>query len=290
MKPKLNEKYYYFLIFKIEKNFKLRKINFFDNKLLKLMGAACSCGQESMDIVAFWRGLELRKITFEKFCKLLETNQGNWLNSGGENRRTIDLKNCEELKGLLINNELSEIEKNVFFEKLQIFVNRQHDKLTFFTCLAFFTQLYEDRSSADKKPTPNQTYIQAIKNKEKEKSVDKIYETLLRLAIKKNDHDDVTKLFIELVTEIPVLIVHSSKKDIEEKNIIYSKANRDRLFAQLKSMSQNKFYEYMFNKDNISLIHNDLVKINSGNHVKEDLAKIKSTSNNINISNTANRK
>lgn len=248
------------------------------------MGAICGCGQDNNDIASFWRGLELRKITFEKFCKIFENNQSNWLNSGGDSKRMVDLKKCEELKSLLVNNELTENERTVFLDKLQNFVNRQSDKLTFFTCLGYFTKLHEDRNvntsgDKDKNKKPDHAYVEELKAKQKEESYDKIFETLLKLAIKKNDHDDVTKLFIELVTEIPISIIHSNKKEIEEKNILYSKVNRERLFNQLKSMNSKKFYEYMFDKDNISKIHADLVKISTQHPVNDNLTKVRTTTN-----------
>merc|ERR1712032_1377854 len=89
------------------------------------------------------------------------------------------------------------------------------------------------------------------------------------------DHDDVTKFFIEFVTEFPLQFVCSDKKEQEEKSQIYSQNNRDKLFSQIKMMNNQRFYEYMFNKENVMLIHEDLIKIQMESSGGNDLIKIR---------------
>lgn len=240
------------------------------------MGAVCGCGPEGKDISTFWRGFELRKITFDTFCKIYEKNQMNWLNSG-ENNRTVDLRKCEELNRLLFNPEFNEREKAVFFEKLNEFVNSQSDKLTFFTSLSFFTKLNEDESHKNKS-NEKEMFIDSLRANERKKNFDIVFESLLKMAIKRNDHEDVTKLFIQLVSEFTVPFLFWEKKDKEYNLAIYTKENREKLFSQIKMYNLQKFYEYMFNKDNISIIHKDLCKIQMNNPVDE-LVKVRTTTN-----------
>jgi len=246
------------------------------------MGGVC-CGNESRDISTFWRGLELRKISFESFCKIYEKNQMNWLNSG-ENNRVVDLRKCQELNKLLVNNDMSIEERQHFTEKLNEFVNNQSDKLTFFTCLSFFTKLNEEqvsKNSSKAKQSEKLDYIESLRNSERTKNFDIVFDTLLKMAIKKKDHEDVTKLFLQLVTEFPVPFLHGKQKDRDEKMALYCRENRDRLLAQLKMFNSQKFYDFMFNPENISVIHSEIVKIQSTNPNTEvdQLVKIRTTTN-----------
>jgi len=240
------------------------------------MGAAC-CGHDSKDISTFWRGLELRKISFDKFYQIYEKNQVNWLNSG-ENNRYINLRKCQELNRLLFNNELTPDQREIFLDKLNEFVNNLSDKLTFFACLSFFTQLNDDDASSKAKNKEKENYLESLRVNERKKNFDIIFNSLLKLAIKKNDHDDVTKLFIQLVTEFTVPFLCSNKKELDEKLKIYSKNNRELLFKQLKMFNLQKFYEYMFSTNNISIIHEDLARINT-NKPMEDIVKVRTTPN-----------
>ena len=61
--------------------------------------------------------------------------------------------------------------------------------------------------------------------------------------------------------------------------IIYSKENREKLFNQIKAYPIEKFYEYIFSKDNVNLIHKELSRIYFSNDSLEDLTKIRTTSN-----------
>ena len=240
------------------------------------MGAVCGCGHETRDISTFWRGLELRKITFDSFLKVYEKNQMNWLNSG-ENNRVVDLRKCDELNKLLYNPEFSAEERTIFLEKLNDFINSQSDKLTFFTCLSFFTKLNEEEITNSKK-NEKKSYLDSLRVNERLKNFDVVFDSLLKMAIKKKDHEDVTRLFIQLVTEFPVPFLHANKKDKDEKLAIYSKENKERLFNQIKAYNSQKFYEYMFNKENISIIHNDLLKIHTSYPIN-DLVKVRTTTN-----------
>lgn len=247
------------------------------------MGAVC-CGNESRDIASFWRGLELRKISFERFCQIYEKNQMNWLNSG-ENNRVVDLRKCQELNTLLVSQDFSAEEKLIFLDKLNEFINSQSDKLTFFTSLSFFTKLNEDGEiSKNSKSKKNEklSYIESLRANERTKNFDIVFDSLLKMAIKKKDHEDVTKLFLQLVTEFPVPFLHAGKKDRDEKLGLYCRENRDRLFAQLKMFNSQKFYEFMFNLENVSLVHNELVKIHAMNPLNngvEQLVKVRTTAN-----------
>ena len=244
------------------------------------MGAMCGCGNETKDISTFWRGLEIRKITFDQYITIFERNQKNWLSSGDANR-VVDIRKCNELFKLLHNNEFSEKERIVFFDRMNEFVNNQYDKLTFFTCLSFFTRLNESelakRSLTSSAPSAEQ-YIESLRTNERDKNFEIVFEHLLRLAIKKKDHEDVTKLFVQLITEVPLNFVYLSQREREEKSIIFSKENREILFNNLKGYPSKKFYEYIFSKDNVAHINNDLLKISSSNGLKDDLIKVRTTS------------
>lgn len=227
------------------------------------MGAVCGCGTDKGDIASFWRGMELRKITFEAYCKLFERNQMNWLSSGDGNNH-IDLSKCQELSKLLYNSDFTEAERKLFIVKLNEFVNSQSDKLTFFTCLSFFTKLNEDEKPQQSKKIDKKSYIESLRNSERSKNFDIVFDALLNMAIKKNEHEEVTKLFIDLVTVFPLPFLFSDKREKDENFSVYSYPNREQLYNQIKIYNKQKFYEYMFNRENVSIIHNDLVKINYG--------------------------
>lgn len=239
------------------------------------MGAVCACGPERGDISTFWRGLELRKITFDAYCKIYEKNQINWLNSG-DNNHFINLRKCDELNKLLYNSDFTADERDLLIENLNEFVNKLSDKLTFFTCLSFFTILNEDNQK--NKKSAKQSFIESLRSEERVKHFDIVFESLLKMAIKKNDHEDVTKLFIELVTVFPVNFLYTSLKAKEEILAVYSSHNREILFNQISRKNKKIFYEYMFNKDNVWLIHNDLMKIHA-NIQNVEITKITKTSN-----------
>ncbi len=223
---------------------------------------ACGCGQvDNNDIPSFWYRLELRKITFEAYCKIFEENQLNWFSSSDKNNN-VDLTKCAELNKLLDNPDFSESKRNLYFKKLNIFVNKQHDKLSFFTCLSFFTKLNEDENKPKKKFDKNSYYLESLSISERSKKIDLVSDALLNMAIKKNNHDEVTMLFLELVTEFPQPLFTLDKKEKEENLSVYSRVAREQLFSQINKYKKQKFYEYMFNKENIFIIHNDLIKIN----------------------------
>jgi len=236
------------------------------------MGAVCACGPEKGDISSFWRGLELRKITFESYFRIYEKNQMNWLNSG-DNNHSIDLIKCNELNKLLHNSDFTATERETYIEKLNEFVNKQSDKLTFFTSLSFFTKLNNDDELQKDKTIEKHSFIESLRNIEKTKNFDFIFDSLLKMAIKKNEHEDVTKIFIELITVFPATFLYTNKKQLGEINSVYSTFNREQLFNQIKMYNKQKFYEYMFNKDNVSIIHNDLMKIHSNFEVGEIIKK-----------------
>lgn len=234
------------------------------------MGGLCGCFSSNNDIIGFWRTIELRKITFDTYQKIYEKNQRKWLSSG-ENKRSVDLRKCEELYPLLDSSEFTDKQRTVYFDKLNEYINEQSDKLTFFTSLAFFTKLNRE----DTKQAEN--ILDSIKE-EKPKIHDILFASLIKMAIKRTDHDDVTKFFIEFVTEFPLQFIYIDKRELEEKMQIYSQINRDKLFSQIKMMNNQRFYEYMFNKENVSLIHNDLLKIQM-DYSSNDLVKIRTGAN-----------
>jgi len=240
------------------------------------MGGICGCNNTSNDITTFWKNMEIRKLTFDAYQKIYEKNQRKWLSSG-ENKRTVDLRKCEELFPLLDSADFTEKQRNFYFDKLNEYINDQSDKLTFFTSLAFFTRI----SAKEAANTQPENILNSIKTEEKPKMHEHLFSNLIKMAIKRNDHDDVTKFFIEFVTEFPLQFVFSDKKEIEEKQQIYSKYNRDKLFSQIKMMNNLRFYEYIFNRQNVTLIHNDLCKIHSDNLsvATNDLVKIRTEAN-----------
>jgi hypothetical protein len=237
------------------------------------MGAVCGCGTDKGDIASFWRGMELRKITFQAYCKIFEKNQMNWLSSGDGNNH-INLRKCEELSKLLYNPDFTEAERKLFIDKLNEFVNSQSDKLIFFTCLSFFTKLNEDEKPQQSKKIGKKSYIESLRNSERSKNFDIVFDELLNMAIKKNEHEDVTKLFIALATVFPLPFLYSDKKEKEENFSVYSYQHREQLFNQIKMYNKQKFYEYMFNKENVSIIHNDLVKIHFGSQSSRMMSEV----------------
>lgn len=242
------------------------------------MGAMCGCNNQSNDIVGFWRNIELRNITFDAYQKIFEKNQRKWLSSG-ENKRSVDLRKCEELYPLLDSSDFSEKQRTVYFDKLNEYINEQSDKLTFFTSLAFFTRVTQENVSKEQA----NNLLDSLNTAEKPKIHEHLFSNLIKMAIKRNDHDDVTKFFIEFVTEFPLEFVTLEKKDMDEKLQIYSQANRDKLFSQIKMMNSQKFYDYMFNRENVSLIHNDLIKIHM-DYAGNDLVKVRTGANKENKS------
>ena len=224
--------------------------------------AMCGCNSSANDIIGFWKSIELRKISFDSYQKLFEVNQRKWISSG-ENKRDVDLRKCDGLYTLLDSADFSDKQRIVYFNKLNEFVNEQTDKLTFFTSLAFFTRISKDQEVKALTKTSEQG-LNILDNERggKEANVsDHLYNNLIKMAIKRTDHDDVTRFFIEFVTEFPLEFVYVEKKVREEKEQVYSQGNRDKLFTQIKMMNNAKFYAYMFNKENVMLIHNDLLKI-----------------------------
>lgn len=223
------------------------------------MGGLCGCFSSNNDIIGFWRTIELRKITFDTYQKIYEKNQRKWLASG-DNKRSVDIRKCDELFTLLDSPDFSEKQRLIYFDKLNDYINDQSDKLTFFTSLSFFTKLTTEKDNKSKDQLAD-NIIDNLKPKENIKEHEIIFSNLIRMAIKRSDHDDVTKFFIEFVTEFPLQFLIIDKKDIEERTQVYSLANRNKLFDQIKSMDNKKFYDYMFNRENVSLIHEDLMKI-----------------------------
>jgi len=232
----------------------------------------CGCNSSANDIVGFWKSIELRKISFDAYQKIFEKNQRKWLSSG-ENKRSVDLRKCEELYPLLDSSDFTEKQRAVYFDKLNEYINEQSDKLTFFTSLAFFTRISKDQELKTSEKAEN--ILDSLKTAEKTKTHDHLYNNLIKMAIKRTDHDDVTKFFIEFVTEFPLQFVYVDKRELEEKMTIYSQNNRDKLFSQIKMMNNQRFYEYMFNKQNVMLIHDDLLKIQMDNGGNTKLEKIR---------------
>lgn len=239
------------------------------------MGAMCGCNSSNTDIIGFWRNIQLRKITFDAYQKIYEKNQRKWLSSG-DNKRSVDLRKCEELYPLLDSSDFTDKQRTVYFDKLNEYINEQSDKLTFFTSLAFFTKVTTEENPQIRRQADN--LLDSLNLGEKPKIHDHLFCNLIKMAIKRNDHDDVTKFFIEFVTEFPLEFTSIEKKDREEKLQIYSQANRDKLFSQIKMMNSQKFYDYMFNRDNVSLIHNDLLKIHL-DYASNELKKVRTGAN-----------
>ena len=121
----------------------------------------------------------------------------------------------------------------------------------------------------EKKDEKGNNLFDSLNTKEKANVTDLLFEDLLKMAIKRDNHDDVTTFFLEFITRFPLQFVYEDEKDQEEKLIIYSNRNREKLFAKIKMMDNHKFYQYMFNKENISLIHSDLLKIHMENSSKD---------------------
>ncbi len=177
------------------------------------MGAMC-CINTTNNIENFWKNINLRNITFDSYQKIVVENQRDWLVSG-ESLRTVDVKNCNGLYALLDISELSEKQRILYFYKLNEYINDLPDKLTFFTSLAFFTKLSSEYFlNRDTKESSNVldmyknelTYVLYNSKGEGNQIIlhEKIFSILIKMAIKKSDHDDVTKCFIDFVTEFPL--------------------------------------------------------------------------------------
>lgn len=232
----------------------------------------CNCnGYAEKDPNILWKSIGLRKISFDSYKKITDRNLRKWLQSG-DKKISVDLRKCEELFPLLNSVDFSEKERKIFFDSLNQFVNELTDKVTFFTALSFFTRLDSGKNllkekeklkeKEDEREKDNSNLINFLNKGELKNLSDVVNEILLRMAIKRNNHDEVTKLFLELVAEFPLDYLYSNDRKIfEEKSLIYSGENREKLFYQLKFMNGNKFYEYMFNDENVSFILNDLEKI-----------------------------
>jgi hypothetical protein len=247
------------------------------------MGAMC-CVNTTNNIENFWKNVNLINQTFDSYQKIYYENKRKWLSSGGS-VETVDLKNCNELYDLLDISELSQNQRIFYFDKLNEYINNLPNKLTFFTSLAFFTKTtpkYEVYKSTFESTNVletfknEQSYVVYNLNGEANQIIlhEKIFSILIKMAKKKSDHDDVTKCFIDFVTEFPLQFIYEEIKDFQEKKKIYSIENRHKLFLNLKLLNNQEFYKYMFSRDNVCQIHNDLLKINS-----KDLDEITMTNN-----------
>ncbi len=232
------------------------------------MGGACTCGGRINDSLVFWSRLNIRKITFYEYLKLFEENKINWVKSACiENNFIIDISKCEKLNQLLDSPDFTEKERIFFLEKIKNFFSKQTDKLLFFTSLSFFTSI-EDQNSKDqnkkkisKEEKEAKALIDELKNEPFKDNYDTIFDNLRKMAIKPHDHNDVTKTFIELVSEFTIDFLDIEPVIKKEKYSQYSQSIREKLFDRLQKKPKDKFYDYMFNIKNIKLITDDLNRI-----------------------------
>jgi hypothetical protein len=151
------------------------------------MGAMCGCTNSTNDIINFWKNIQLRNLSFDSYRKIFSENQRAWLSSG-ENRGTVDIRKCNELYPLLEISEFSAKQSSFYFDKLNEYINNQLDKLTFFTCLAFFTKVsVEHQNKKEKKDAEN--ILDSFKQEENNANQtihEKLFSHLIKMAIKKS--------------------------------------------------------------------------------------------------------
>lgn len=220
----------------------------------------CQCGPVLKETQVFWAKINLRKTTFRDFMKTLDEKRIEWIKQGDD----IDLRKCDKLNWLLDSTEFTATERTFYFNKLNEYVKRQSDKLMFFASLSFFTILDGHHSPNFKgaPPTNASALIDNIRGNVVKSNFDIIFDDLLRMAIKKDEHLDVTGTFIELVTEISIDFLNISAAMKEDKKMEFKNLNREELLRRLNLKTKDKLYEYLFNANNISMICNDLAKIN----------------------------
>lgn len=241
------------------------------------MGGACVCNRQISESWLFWSRLNIRKITFQEYTKIFEEKRLDWLKClNKKNEFSIEISECETLRDLLNSPDFSDKERIFFFEKLKKFISKQTDKLQFFTSLSFLTIIEPLKENTNKNFSSSnnnnknkkfsleeeaKNYIETLKKDTIQENFDIIFEQLLKMAIKKDEHYDVTKIFIELVSEFTIDFLHLEPRNKKDLTIEYSKEPREKLFLKLVEKPNKKFYEFMFNEKNVKMITDDLSKI-----------------------------
>lgn len=232
------------------------------------MGGACICSNEIYESQVFWSGMNIRQMTFQEYLKIFEENKLDWITcSNSKNSAQLEIKNLSKLYPLLDSAELSEREREAYFNKLRNFIIKQNDKLIFFVCLAFFTSLREKQGKNNQaKLTQNEEEAQNFikwKSQISPSKYDIVSQELMKMSIKKNDHHDVTRLFMQLVSEFTIDFLHIDDENKKEKFFDYSLENREELLFTLTNLPKETFYQYMFSDKNIKFITDDLKKISN---------------------------
>jgi len=251
------------------------------------MGGACVCNNQIINECSlFWSRVNIRKITFQEYVKIFADKRSEWLKCLNKNNEfTIEISECEILRDILNSPDFSDKERTFFFEKLKKFISKQQDKLLFFTSLSFFTlpgELQKKDSNNTKNESKNKkfclgeeakNYIESLKVDTKKEDVDIISEQLLKMSIKRDEHNDVTKIFIELVSEFTVDLLNLEPRSRKELSFLYEQEVREILFSKLMEKPKKMFYEYMFNEKNVKFITDDLTKIyrESSSDSKKDM-------------------
>lgn len=249
------------------------------------MGSSCGCQQQHTDGSNIFEGLRIRKIYFKEYLKIFNENKSNWIKTFEIERKKgilFNIKNFKILEYLLNSNTFSEHQSEFFSYKINIFLSKIPDALIFFTALSFFTKL-ENLNKKRKDSFSEKITLNDLINDNVKDEYDLIKEDLMKMCFKKYDHDAVTKMFIELVSEFTLDFIFSGEESIEkaEKRKRFDNENREKLFFWLKKMTNETFYSYIFDVKNVRNVNRDLERFyNNPNDVElNDNLKTEKSSN-----------
>lgn len=243
------------------------------------MGMACGCQHQYIDGSNVFEGLMIRKLYFREYIKIFEDNRSNWLKKfefERKNENSFDIKKFKLLGDLLDSPNFSDHQREFFLSKINIFLSKIPDALIFFTSLSFFTKL-ENVTKRKKNFLSRKITLNNILEEKVEDEYDFIRDNLLKLSIKQHDHDVVTKLFIEFVSEFTIDFIYSEEDTIEknEKKKKFSRENREKLFNWLKKMNNENLYLYLFDSKNVKKISQDLERLYENENINDNNSNFK---------------
>jgi len=229
------------------------------------MGICCGNQIQYIDGSNIFEGSKIRRINFKEYIKIFDENKSNWIKTFELERRndnTLDIKKFKNLYDLLDSPNFTDHQRLFFFSRLNKFLLKIPDLLIFLTSLSFFTKL-ESKKTMRNNSLNAKTNLDNLLEGTVKDEYDLIKEDLLKMCIKKYDHDIVTKLFIEFVTEFTLDFIFTEEESIAkaEKRKKFSNENREKLFLWLKKLSKEKFYSYLFDVKNIKKINQDLERL-----------------------------
>lgn len=236
----------------------------------------CNCQNDTTFIEGsfIFENLKIRNLTFNEYLKIFEENKSNWIKLFNTQRKhkSFQLENFPILGNLMDSNYFSEHQRIFFNKKINKFISNLPDALIFFTALSFFTKLDKKKFTKKRKISMQEnTNIDNLMQGVVKDEYDLIKDDLLSMCFKRNEHNSVTRLFIELVTEFTLDFIFSESdinekesKENKQKNFkkkIFEEKNREKFLLWLEEMSNEKLYEYLFDVKNVIRINKDMERL-----------------------------